>query len=130
MIVADASAIVRTLLNISPYQDLTALILGSSEGVHAPHLVDVEVAQVVRRFAAAAEIDETRGRLALETLRVMPIERHRHDDLLPRVWALRHNFTAYDAVYVALAESLGARLLTRDLRLRVATQAHTRVELA
>ena len=130
MIVVDASAMVRILLNISPREDITDLILDSGESVHAPHLLDAEVAQVVRRFAAAAEIDEMRGLLALETLRAFQIQRHRHDHLLPRVWALRHNFTAYDALYVALAESLGGRLLTRDLRLRAATETHTRVELA
>jgi predicted nucleic acid-binding protein len=97
--------------------------------LHAPHLLDVEAAQVIRRYAANGEIDHERGRSSLDDLADMPLCRHPHDFLLSRVWSLRHNLTAYDAVYVALAEALDAPLVTRDQRLAAAAGHHARVEL-
>ena len=97
--------------------------------LHAPHLLDVEVAQVVRRYTIAGEVDAERGRDALTNLVAFPIRRYPHDILLPRVWELRDNMSAYDAVYVALAEVLDARLLTTDRRLATAAGRHTSVEL-
>jgi predicted nucleic acid-binding protein len=86
----------------------------------APHLLDVEVAQVVRRYAANGEIVGERGRTALANLADLPLQRYPHDFLLPRVWDLRNNLTAYDAVYVALAEALDAPLVdVADGRLSV-----------
>ena len=99
------------------------------ETLHAPHLLDVEVAQVVRRYAAKGEIDGERGGAVLDDLAVFPVHRYPHDVLLPRVWELRNNLTAYDAVYVALAEALGAPLLTRDRRLAGAAGHRATVEL-
>ena len=97
--------------------------------MHAPHLIDVEVAQVVRRYAAAGELDAERGREALADLADFPLLRYPHDLLLQRIWELRNNLTAYDAAYVALAEVLGAPLLTRDRRLAAAPGHHAKVEL-
>ena len=97
--------------------------------LHAPHLLDVEVAQVVRRYAASGEINPERGRAALADLADFPLRRYPHGFLLPRVWELRNNLTAYDAVYVALAEALDAPLLTRDRRLASAAGHRARVEL-
>ncbi len=99
------------------------------ETLHAPHLLDVEVAQVIRRYAAAGEIGEERGRAALADLGDFPLQRYPHGFLLPRAWELRNNLTAYDAVYVALAEALDAPLLTRDKRLTAAAGRYARVEL-
>jgi predicted nucleic acid-binding protein len=82
--------------------------------LHAPHLIDIEVAQVLRRYAATGQIEPGRCSDALIDLSDVPLHRYPHDVLLPRVWELRHNLTAYDAVYVALAEALDAPLLTRD----------------
>ena len=93
-----------------------------------PHLVDVEVAQALRRLAAAGEIDAERGLMALADLADFPVRRYPHDFLLTRVWALRNNFTAYDAVYIALAEALDASLLTCDQRLAAAAKRHVRVQ--
>jgi predicted nucleic acid-binding protein len=84
---------------------------------------------VVRRYAAAGEVDAERGREALADLADFPLRRYPHDFLLTRVWELRNNLTAYDAVYVALAEALGAPLLTRDRRLAAAPGHHAQVEL-
>lgn len=100
-----------------------------AQTLHAPHLLDVEVAQVIRRHAANREIDAERGRMALADLADFPLRRYPHDFLLPRVWELRNNLTAYDAIYVALAEVLDAPLLTHDKRLATAPGHHARIEL-
>lgn len=130
MIVVDASAMLETLLRTPASKVVEARLLDPRETLYAPHLLDVEVAQVVRRYAAAGEIDAERGRQALVDLADFPLHRYAHDFLLPRVWELRRNLTAYDAVYVALAEALDATLLTRDRRLARAAGHHARVEVA
>jgi len=101
----------------------------SGRSLHAPHLLDVEVAHVVRRYAATGELDAERGREVLADLADFPLHRYPHDFLLPRIWELRNNLTAYDAVYIALAEALGAPLLTRDRRLAAAPGHRVEVEL-
>ena len=97
--------------------------------VHAPHLLAVEVAQVVRRFAAAGAVDEQRGALALADLDDLGVELHPHEPLLPAMWRLRHNLSAYDAAYVALARVLDAPLLTFDAALAGAPGMAARIEL-
>src|SRR5512139_1570417 len=81
-------------------------LLSRGESLHAPHLLDVEVAQVLRRYAAAGELTPERGEEALTDLADFPLHRYPHDVLLPRIWELRQNVTACDAAYVALAEAL------------------------
>lgn len=92
-------------------------IFGRGETLHVPHLLDLEIAQVLRRYERAGSLSAERAGNALEDLSDLMITRYPHDFLLPRVWALRHNTTAYDAVYLALAEVLGATLVTRDAAL-------------
>ena len=99
------------------------------ETLHAPHLLDVEVAQVLRRYALGGDVEAERCRAALEDLAALPLSRYPHDFLMMRVWDLRANMSAYDAVYVALAEALDAPLLTRDRRLAKAPRHRARVEL-
>ena len=89
----------------------------------------MEVAHVVRRHAAGGEIAQERGHELLSDLVDLPLQRHPHDWLLPRVWELRNNLTAYDAVYVALAEALDAPLVTRDARLAAAPGHSVKVEV-
>ncbi len=108
---------------------VAARLFDSGDALAAPHLIDVETAQVFRRYARTREIDEGRGREAVADLADLPIRRYPHDILLPRVWDLRHNFTAYDAVYVALAEALDATLVTRDRRLAGAAGHGAEIEL-
>lgn len=108
---------------------IEARLFAPNETLHAPHLLDIEVTQVIRRYAATGEVDEGRGRAALEDLCDLPVRRYPHDVLLPRVWALRNNLTAYDAAYVALAEALDAVLVTRDKRLAGAAGHHALVAL-
>jgi predicted nucleic acid-binding protein len=123
LIVVDASAIIEVLLNTLAGENLTDRLLDPSEPVAAPHLLDVEVLQVLRRYSLTGDIDDERGREAVEDLNDLPITRYPHDPLLSRIWELRNNVTAYDAAYIALAEALGATLLTRDEKL-AATPGH------
>ena len=114
MIVVDASVILELLLQTPAAAAVEDRIFANGETLHAPYLLDVEVAQVLRRYASRGEISEARGRRALELLASVPLRRYPHEPLLQRIWALRGNLTAYDAAYVALAEGLDATLLTRD----------------
>ena len=104
-------------------------LFSRGESLHAPHLLDVEVAQVLRRYAAAGELTPERGREALMDLADFPVHRYPHDVLLPRIWELRHNLTAYDAAYMALAETLAAPLVTCDARLGSAPRHRAKVEV-
>ena len=129
MIVLDASAAVEVLLQTEVGIALTGRLLAPETSLHAPYLLDVEVAQVLRRFALRGDIEPARARQALEDLADLPVERYPHEILLPRIWALRENLTAYDATYVALTEILGATLLTRDARISRASGHSARVEV-
>jgi predicted nucleic acid-binding protein len=129
MIVLDASVAVEVLLQTVAGAALTERLLAATSSLHAPELLDVEVAQVLRRFVSRGELDPERARQALSTLGAFPLERHSHEPLLLRIWALRSNLTAYDAAYVALAEVLDATLLTRDSRLLRAPGHAARVEV-
>jgi predicted nucleic acid-binding protein len=129
VIVTDASAMVEVLLRFPAAEAIETRLFAPGETLHAPHLLDVEVAQVVRRYVGRGEIDRERGRRALAILADLPVRRYPHVPLLPRIWALRDNLTAYDAAYVALAEALDAPLLTRDARLATAAGDRARIEL-
>lgn len=129
MIVVDASALLEFLLRTPAAQTVEDRLFLPGRTLHAPHLIDVECAQVLRRYAVNGEIDGGRCRMALADLADFPLERYPHDFLLPRIWDLRDNLTAYDAAYVALGEALGAPLLTRDRRLAAAAGQHVGIEL-
>ena len=129
MIVVDASAVIDVLLNTPAGVRVADRLFADGETLHAPHLLDLEVAQVLRRYALSAELDAARGAQALEDLAALPLSRYPHDVLLPRIWELRHNVTAYDAAYVALAEALAAPLVTRDAALAASRGHAARIEL-
>lgn len=128
MIVVDASVVLETLLRTPVAPQIEKQLFAPDETLHAPHLIDVEVAQVLRRYASAGDLTPARGAAALEDLRDLPLTRYPHDMFLSRVWELRNNLTAYDAVYVALAEALDACLLTRDHRLAKAPGLKAQIE--
>ncbi len=129
MIVVDASAILEVLFGTPDGARVAERLFTPGETLHAPHLLDLEVAQVLRRYALAGELDSARGLEALDDLADLPLTRYPHDLLLPRIWELRRNLTAYDAAYVALAEALAAPLVTRDAALVSVRVHHARVEL-
>jgi predicted nucleic acid-binding protein len=117
VIVVDASALLEVLLGTEAAPAVESRLFGG-ETLHAPHVLDLEVAQVLRRYERAGELTAVRGRQALEDLAGLRLERYPHHLFLSRIWALRSNVTAYDAAYLALAEALDAPLVTRDRRLR------------
>jgi predicted nucleic acid-binding protein len=112
VIVLDASAALSGLLNAGPARESLA-----GEQLHAPHLVDSEIADGLRRHVASHRIAADQGWAALDAWRRLGLTRYAMHGLLERVWLLRDNLSAYDAGYVALAESLGCSLITADARI-------------
>ena len=112
MIVVDASAALSGLLNDGPARQSLA-----TDQLHAPHLIDSEVASGLRRRVAAGQVTADNGWAALDTWRQLGLTRYAVYPLLERVWQLRDNLSAYDAGYVALAESLSCPLVTADAHL-------------
>jgi predicted nucleic acid-binding protein len=129
MIVLDASALVELLLGTQMGRSVATRIADPAISLHVPHLADVEVAQTLRRYVREGGLDAASGAEAIDDLSALDLQRHSHEPLLGRVWALRQNLTAYDAVYVALAEALDAKLLTCDSRVARAPGMARRVEL-
>ena len=129
MIVLDASAVVEWLLRTERGSRIEAKIFPRTETLHAPHLLDVEAAHALRRYARDREVTEARAEALIQDLLLLRIFRHRHTSLLNRVWELRHQLTAYDAVYVALAEALDAPLLTCDAKIAAARGHRAMVDL-
>jgi predicted nucleic acid-binding protein len=127
--VLDASALLELLLGTAAGHSIAARIADPTLSLHVPHLADVEVTQALRRYVREGALQADSAAVALENLRSLDLERHSHEPLLDRAWALRDNLTAYDAVYVALAEALECTLLTCDRRLARSPGLAQRVEL-
>lgn len=117
MIVLDASAVVEWLLGRPLAGAVQRRLLRDSPSLHAPHLLAVEVAQVVWRYQRQGVLSAERGALALTALADLDVASYPHEPLLPAIWQLRENLSAYDAAYVALAAALDAPLVTLDGRL-------------
>jgi predicted nucleic acid-binding protein len=129
VIVLDASAVIEWLLRSPAGITIDRRIFSRSESLHAPHLVDVEVIQVLRRYVREKKLSNRRGQEALEDFADLPLSRYPHDFLIPRIWELRATLTAYDAAYVVLAELLDARLLTCDGKIASASGHYANVEV-
>lgn len=129
MIVLDASAAIALLLGTDGAEAVRIEIGTREQTLHAPHLLDVEVMQVLRRYCLFEGLAVERCEAALRDLADLELQRYEHHDMLQRIWDLRANMTAYDATYVALAEALGAPLITLDARLARASghAAHIRL---
>ena len=125
----DASALVELLLGTEQGRSIGARVADPALGLHVPHLADVEVVQTLRRYVRESELDPASAASALDDLHSLDLQRHAHEPLLDRIWGLRQNLTAYDAVYVALAEALDTILLTCDRKLARAPGMARRVEL-
>lgn len=129
MIVLDASALVELVLATPLGLSVADRISDPGRGLNVPHLADLEVAQALRRFVREGALDQRTAETALADFGALDIDRHAHEPVLARIWQLRENLTAYDAAYVALAEVLGAVLLTADARLARAPGIACDVEL-
>lgn len=127
--VLDASAAVELLLATAPGRRVARRLEDEREVIHVPHLIDVEILQVLRRYALRGVLSEERAALALDHWRDLDAERHAHEPYLGRLWQLRGSLSTYDAVYVALAEVLSTTLLTADARLARAPGPRGAVEL-
>lgn len=129
MIVVDSSIILEILLRTKSALSIEKRIFSKGQTLHAPHLIDIEIAQVIRRYTSAGEITAERGFQAIEDFIDFRISRYSHDILLHRIWELRTNMTAYDAAYVALAEILDSPLLTRDAKLTRSAASTAKIQL-
>ena len=128
MIVLDASALLEFLLQTPLGTRVEARLFRDEDEFHSPHLVDVEVTQGLRRLVRAGQVSPDRASEAIADLADLDLHRHPHVDLLTRAWRLRENVTAYDAMYVALAEALGAPIVTCDTPLAKAPGHRARIE--
>jgi predicted nucleic acid-binding protein len=117
VIVLDASVVVELLTKGALADSITRDLVERNESLIAPHLIDIEVTSALRKLVAGSRIDSYRSEQFLEELAMFPAERYAHTSLLGRIWELRHNFTAYDAAYIALAEATNAVLYTIDQKL-------------
>ena len=129
MIVLDASALLEFLLQTPLGARVEARLFRDKDELHSPHLVDVEVTQGLRRLARMGEISTDRAAEAIADLAGLDLHRHAHLDLLTRAWKLRENVTAYDAMYVGLAEALDATVVTCDAPLAKAPGHRARIEV-
>ena len=129
MIVVDASALLELLLQTALGARVEARLFRDGAELHAPHLVDVEVVQGLRRLVRSGEVSSRRADEAMADLTDLDVHRHAHVDLLGRAWKLRDNISAYDAMYVALAEAIEASVVTCDGPLSKAPGHRARIEV-
>jgi predicted nucleic acid-binding protein len=129
VIVVDASAFLAVLLNTDAGRRVAEVIWSPATSLHAPRLLDIEVLQVLRRHVLSGAMTAERGAIGLEALGQLDIARYGHEELLPRIWTLKQNLSAFDAAYIALAEALDAPLLTLDARLASAPGHQAEVRL-
>jgi predicted nucleic acid-binding protein len=129
VIVLDASTAIDWLLQTPAGTQIETRIYSRGESLHAPHLLDLEIAQVLRRLVREKSVSAPRADQAIQDLRDLRVMRYPHFVFLSHIWRLRNNLSAYDAAYVALAEELDATLLTRDARLGSVPGLTVRIEL-
>jgi predicted nucleic acid-binding protein len=128
VLVVDASCLFEVLTG-TPRAEPIRQRLALDEDQAAPHVIDVEVLSVLRREHRLGRLDQTAADQAVQELEEWPGERFGHRLLLARAWQLRDTVRGWDAMYVALAEALGATLLTTDRRLGAAKGPHCRIEV-
>ena len=127
-IVVDASAVVAALVDVGQDGDWAQAEL-RGEDLVAPHLVTVEAADILRRAVLTGGISADVATLAHDDLLALRVDLYPYEPVASRVWELRHNLTAYDGWYVALAEAVGAPLITLDARIARAPGLRCEVRL-
>ena len=127
MIVLDASLVVELLRNGDMADSVRGELADLGGSVLVPHLLDVEVTSALRNLVSGRRMDAHRAAQMIEDLAGLPAVRCSHLPLLDRMWELRHNFTAYDAAYIALAEATGALLCTGDKKMSSGHRAEVRL---
>jgi predicted nucleic acid-binding protein len=128
VLVVDSSAVLEALAAHDPAPGLVESLAEDGD-LHAPHLIDTEVLHALRRLLRRGQISAERAYDARTDFSELTLVRYPHEPLNDRVWELRENLTAYDATFVALAETLGVPLVTCDARLAAAPGHHARIEL-
>ena len=129
MIVVDASALLEFLLQTRLGTQVEARLFRDQDEFHLPHLADVEVTQGLRRLVRAGEVSPGRAADAIADLADLDLHRHSHIELVTRAWQLRENVTAYDAIYIALAEALDAPIVTCDAPLAKSPGHRAKIEV-
>ena len=124
MIVVDASAAVSGLLHAGAARDCL-----TTEALHAPHVLDTEVTDVIRKMVLRRTLSGDVAWRALAAWKRLGLRRYPTIGMLERIWDLRDNVSAYDAAYVALAEALGCHLITADQRLAIADGLRCTIEI-
>jgi predicted nucleic acid-binding protein len=128
VLVVDTSAALAALIASEPPAGLVERLAGDGD-LHAPHLIDIEILHALRRMITRGELNDERAADARTDFADLALTRYPHHPLSDRIWKLRHNLSAYDATFVALAEELDATLITCDARLAAAPGHHAGVQL-
>ena len=128
MLIVDSSAVLEAIVARETAPGLIERLAGDGD-LHAPHLIDTEVLHALRRMNMLRQLTDERAADARSDFAELALVRYPHEPLNDRVWELRHNFTAYDATFLALAEALDAPLITCDRRLSAARGHRARLEL-
>jgi predicted nucleic acid-binding protein len=128
VLVVDASAVLEAIVARDPAPGLIERLAGDGD-LHAPHLIDVELLHALRRLNTLGELRDERASDARADLRDLALVRYPHVFLSDRIWELRHNLSAYDAAYAALAEALDVTLVTCDKRMSEAPGHAAEIEL-
>lgn len=119
MLVVDTSAVLAALAERMPDEALVQRLAEDGD-LHAPHLIDIEILQALRGLVRGGKLGADRAEDVRADVAALAITRYGHEPLADRIWALRENLTAYDAVFIALSEALEAPLVTCDARLAAA----------
>lgn len=128
ILVVDTSVLVEVLINQAGTGPLRRRLFADGQTLCAPALMRLETLDVLRKLARSNRIPETTAHMAFANFVRLPMHYYSEEALVRRIWTLRHNVTAYDAAYVALAETLNATLLTRDQRLASASGTRATIE--
>jgi predicted nucleic acid-binding protein len=128
VLVVDTSAVLEALVGIQPPLGLVERLAADGD-LHAPHLIDVEFLHALRQLSLSARLSDDRAADVRTDFADLALVRYPHETLGDRIWALRHNITAYDAAFVVLAEMLGVPLVTCDAKLAAAPAHAAQIEL-